>query len=107
MTVTVSGSSSPLSGTGTGASTTSVPILNPSFSPTLIVDEFPTSFGTVPNTIGWSSGYENPVTLTSVPCAGQPSITVPPMMEPTPAPVEDVTITVYNTVVVEGDCGCQ
>jgi Ser-Thr-rich glycosyl-phosphatidyl-inositol-anchored membrane family len=91
-TVYVTVSSSPLSGTVTPT---------PSASSC--------SYGTVPNTIGWSSGYSHPVTLTSVPVAGQPTVTAPPT-KPTGASglKKDVTVTVYNTIYAPAsDCGCK
>ena len=66
-----------------------------------------TSCGTVPNTIGWKSGYMNPVTLSSVPTAGQPLITAAPThLSAKPSYV--ATTTVWETVYADvADCACS
>lgn len=65
------------------------------------------SYGTVPDTIGWSSDYSHPVTLTSVPTAEEPTAH-PPAPTHAPEKAERVTAIVYNTVTVPGgNCGCK
>jgi Ser-Thr-rich glycosyl-phosphatidyl-inositol-anchored membrane family len=98
-TVYVTVSSSPLNSTVT-----------PTSAPLYPTTSSKCSHGTVPNTIGWSSGYSNPVTLTSVPTPGQPSGTPPPMKTTAgPAsPEKDVTMTMYNTIYAPAsDCPCK